>query len=123
MYDKELAERIVGFLNELIAVDEEAVRNLSVLRTPCNRELADHPTVQVLTETSATSWPSDKSLRFKVGMIGILNGLCGVDDDGVGPITAIYTVQSDVSEDGKRLEGQHSVITRFEVVDTEIIDG
>jgi len=66
----------INLLNELVALDESTVRKLIQHRVKCNDDLANHPTVQVSSEKG-------------VGMLGILNGLFGVDDDGWGPITMV----------------------------------
>lgn len=74
-------QETVDFLNEILKVDPVAITALFSLRTACNKDLADHGTVQV----GALS----KSY-FQVGMIGVLNGLFGVDDYGWGRISADY---------------------------------
>lgn len=76
-------DETVDFLNELLKTDPLAIHSLFSMRTSCNEELADHPTVQVGTIGTST--------YHIVGLIGIINGLFGVDDDGVGHIIADYT--------------------------------
>jgi len=66
-------DEVITLLNELIALDKSAVAALLANRVPCNKALADHPTVQV-------------GLQNDVGMLGVINGLFGVDDDGLGAI-------------------------------------
>lgn len=78
--DMELAQRFVDFLNELVEIDRPAVASLIANRVPCNRELADHPTVQA----------GVRSDGFTVGLLGLINGLCGIDQNGQGPVAAIY---------------------------------
>jgi hypothetical protein len=73
-------------LNELLSIDRQAVSGLIATRIPCNDLLADHPTVQVVTENG----------QCKVGFLGILNGLFGVDDKGYGPI-AIEVKEEDMT--------------------------
>ena len=79
--DKVLADKIITFLNELLLQDPTAMSELCRTRVSCNKILADHPTVQV-------------SQDFRVGLLGVLNGLCGAFDDGplrrCGQIAAIY---------------------------------
>ena len=70
------AKSIVVFLNSLLDIDGEAVTNLFSYRVPCNQELANHPTVQVLPPLTGTEDPP------LVGMLGLLNGLCGVFNQG-----------------------------------------
>ena len=67
---------VVDFLNDLLRIDSMAINSLFNLRVGCNKELADHPTVQV---GSFGTYPH-------VGMIGILNGVFGADESGYGCI-------------------------------------
>ena len=111
-----LAEQIVAFMNELLTLDPVAVSRLVSARVACNKELADHPTVQVgaldLTFEGATDRVHD------VGLLGILNGLCGNYDDGPrklwGPVAAVYPGETRGEEppDG-------AMIRRFEIQENE----
>lgn len=92
-------QETVDFLNELLVTDPTAISSLFSVRLACNKKLADHETVQV----GALS----KSF-FQVGMIGILNGLFGIDKYGWGHISADY-------EDGK--------IIRFRALTEEDVAG
>jgi len=78
----DLADRIITVLNECVALDREALHKLIETRVPCNRALADHPTVQV-----SSGAPGEFST---VGLLGILNGIVGVDSDGWGFIAASF---------------------------------
>ena len=77
-------QEVCEFMNELIAIDEEAIRNLLHSRVECNEALAKHATVQVGKRTEI----------YDVGFLGILNGLFGVNENQWGCIISIY-------EDGK----------------------
>jgi len=77
--------RIVNFLNELLEIDPAAVSALIAARVPCNQFLADHPTVQIGEERG----------EFRVGLLGLLNGLCGTRENGYGFINAIYDGDAD----------------------------
>lgn len=88
-------QETVDFLNDLLNIDSTAISSLFSVRIACNKELADHETVQV----GALS----KNF-FQVGMVGILNGLFGIDQYGWGHISADY-------EDGK--------VIRFRVLTEE----
>ena len=79
--DRQLAERIVALMNELRSLDADALQGLIDHRVRCNRELADHPAVPCGTRSDGA---------FTVGLLGILNGLCGVDHTGHGCIAARY---------------------------------
>lgn len=81
--NEELAIKIVTFLNELNEIDNAALNALFNNRVPCNNELAEHPTVQV-------------GQDHTVGILGLLNGLCGTDENGNGPIVGMF----DQTDDG-----------------------
>lgn len=74
-------EHVIGILNDLVALDPEAMREIIESRVTCNEALAEHPTVQV----GATEEV------YRVGMLGILNGIFGTIEGGpkhgYGPIT------------------------------------
>lgn len=73
-------DEVIEFLNELIKIDQRAMHKLIKFRTPCNQELADHESIQVTMDL----------FGFEVGLLGILNGLFGVDEDKYGAITAVF---------------------------------
>jgi hypothetical protein len=79
--DPELAQRICDYLNGLLLLDRNAIACLIANRVPCNQGLADHPTVQAGAQHGG----------FHVGLLGILNGLCGVrNGTTTGFINAIF---------------------------------
>lgn len=88
---------LVYLLNQATELDPEAMLNLLGARVVCNQDLADHPTIQV--GRAAEDQP------FTVGMLGILNGLFGIRDDGEyqghGVITAMF--DPNAPEPGKGL--------------------
>ncbi len=86
--NRTLALQAVNLLNEAMGLDPVAIEALIEQRVPCNQALGDHPTIQCLSEQP------DECL---LGMLGILNGICGVDEKGWGPIAAVY------DDDTKRL--------------------
>jgi len=71
---------VVAYLNKLVALDKPAMAALIANRVPCNQQMADHPTVQVRAMHGG----------FSVGLIGIINGMFGINVDGWGPITWIF---------------------------------
>lgn len=97
----ELAQKIVDFLNELLEIDRPAIAALIANRVPCNQRMADHPTVQVGAQHGG----------FHVGLLGILNGLCGIHENGMGAIAAIFETHN---EDLTPKQFPH--LTRFEVL-------
>lgn len=66
------AGHAVRFLNELARLDPVAMLALVGQRVPCNQAIVDHPTVQV----------TDHAGHPEVGLLGVLNGLFGVFDEG-----------------------------------------
>lgn len=68
-------DHIVHMLNEILALDPVAISELGRLSVPCNKKLADHPTVQV----RATKGKHD----YRVGLLGILNGVLSKSSPGI----------------------------------------
>jgi hypothetical protein len=75
-------DEAIEYLNALALTDPVAVRDLIAQRVPCNDAMRDHPTVQVEAEPDGSS--------PRVGVLGVLNGLFGVREDGWGEIAALY---------------------------------
>jgi hypothetical protein len=75
----------VRVLNEAVKADRMAIVNLIDHRVPCNEELAEHPSIQV-----SCKRPGEKGgvIGCKVGMLGIINGIFGVDEQDWGFIAA-----------------------------------
>jgi len=63
---------VVAYLNELIQLDRPAMEALFEYLAPCDKALAGHSTMRVL------KWDSG----YRVGMLGVLNGLFGSGDKG-----------------------------------------
>jgi hypothetical protein len=76
----QLADAIVRVLNEAVAMDRPAIAALVANRVPCNPTLAAHPTIQIGAQHGG----------FHVGMLGILNGICGIRSDGTGVVAAVF---------------------------------
>ena len=93
----------VGMLNRALAADRPAIAALIANRMPCNEALADDPTIQVGRQHGG----------FNVGMLGILNGLFGVDGAGWGSIAGVF---EDSPTDPK---GPRDLV-RFEVMEVKI---
>lgn len=90
-YRLALAEHFIEVLNSALIADTKAVRNLVEHRVPCNKALADHPTIQAVVErVSTTSGAATLVDKYTVGMLGILNGLIGVDVNAQGYVQAIF---------------------------------
>jgi len=73
-------EDAIELLNELLILDNNAIGALVANRVPCNELIADHYSVQV----------EQRNGGFNVGLLGIINGLFGVDEDGWGAITCEF---------------------------------
>ena len=106
MVNESMAEAVVAYLNELLELDRPAVAALISNRVPCNEALADHPTCQVGKQHGG----------FNVGMLGLLNGLCGFYEDGprkgFGPIAAEF-------EDDPEQPNEFRTLARFSVLKNE----
>jgi len=87
--DIDLATKIIKLLNELLAIDGPTVYKLIQARVQAGEGITRHPTVQVTTEGGWCGNCSAGAIH-KVGLLGFLNGLCGMYDDeprkGWGPI-------------------------------------
>lgn len=65
-------------LNEFLKLDRDCVHGLIAHRQECKEAIANHPTIQVQ-QLKDDKFP-------KVGIVGILNGMFGIDEDGMGAI-------------------------------------
>lgn len=75
---------VVGLLNEALALDSDAMNKLIHHREPCNKALAEHPTIQVGAMNGS---------EISVGIVGLLNGMFGYANDGIGAISAEYNLE------------------------------
>ena len=76
----------VEVLNRAFAADSKAVRTIFACRAPCNQQLADDPTIQV------AAYDLVPGSKFSLAAIGLLNGIFGIRDDGMGYLAASYEV-------------------------------
>lgn len=106
---KELVGLIVALLNEALELDPVAISALCVHRVPCQIGLAKHPRIQVK-QIGAQSLA-----QYEVGMIGILNGLSGVDSEGRGAIAAEFDDSETFDDPDNRPK-----VLRFVVLDREV---
>lgn len=97
MSDNISIDQVIAILNEAVAADAKAITNLIDHRVPCNRELADHPSIQVGWFPKDGSAPPPGSANveregyeLRMGLLGLINGFFGVREDGWGYISAIY---------------------------------
>lgn len=92
---------IIKVLNDAFTLDPAAVQDLISTRFPCNQKLRDHETIQV------HAYGDSSMNNPKVGFLGMLNGLIGIDQNGSGAIAAKYN-------DDKELTG-------FVMTDTDAV--
>ena len=78
-----IIDEVINFLNSLLEIDNDAITELFNDRVSCNEKLANHDTVQVRGYDPITNQKTDK---YSVGILGILNGLFGIDENGCGGI-------------------------------------
>ena len=90
-------EDAIDLLNQLVASDPEAAHNLVEQRVECTERIREHPTIIVYQ-------PDGEKLT--VGFLGVLNGMFGADEDGWGPIAAVF------EDDGKLSRFQPSPAKR-----------
>jgi hypothetical protein len=74
-------QETIDFLNEILKLDPKFDELLVEGRHPCNKAIADHPSIQVHVGFKSST---------TAGTLGVLNGLFGADDKGWGPITAVF---------------------------------
>ena len=79
-------EQVVELLNQALEADETALTDLIQTRVACNKKLAEHSSIQVGLAPGCNS--EDKKLFYEVGILGLLNGLFGVDEKSWGAIAA-----------------------------------
>lgn len=72
MKQEELADLLIERLNEIASHDPKWMRAMIEERVPCNKALADHPTVLV----------GEHDGEIKAGLLGLLNGLVGTIPSG-----------------------------------------
>jgi len=61
----------VDVLNEALSLDSEAINALIKARVKCNEDLSNHPSIQIGVNDDGS---------YRVGLLGIINGLFGADD-------------------------------------------
>lgn len=69
---------VCDLLNELLKLDYDCANGLISYRQQCNEAVAAHQSIQV------QQYKDDKFP--KVGIVGVLNGIFGIRDDGMGAI-------------------------------------
>lgn len=84
-------QEAVDVLNRIHEADPTVLPALIDFRVPCNKAVADDPTVQVEVRRS-----EGNVQKFQVGFLGMLNGIFGVQpENGSGWIAAHYDGDED----------------------------
>ena len=76
-------DEAIDVLNRIHEADPSVLPALIGYRVPCNQELAKDPTVQVGAPPGSPGGP------YEVGLLGIINGLFGVDEQSWGFIAMV----------------------------------
>jgi hypothetical protein len=95
-------DEAVAVLNEAVKADPVAITKLCLRRVDCNTALNDHPTIQtgeksiktdgIFADILALFGPGFELAKYEVGMLGIINGLFGVDEEGCGAVAAVFDI-------------------------------
>jgi len=78
--EKVSVDDIIRILNSAVSDDKNAINELVNTRVVCNKKLADHESIQV----------GKIDGKYRVGILGILNGIFGVDENEWGVIAAEF---------------------------------
>lgn len=76
----DMVDHFIYVLNRALQSDPDAIQNLINHRVKCNTVLAEDPTIQIGLQDD----------EYVVGMLGIINGLLGVDENSCGFISAVF---------------------------------
>lgn len=71
-------------LNRMLTIDPDAMRALVNYKVRCNDALVDDPEIQV---------SLGDACFYRVGCLGLINGLFGSNDDGCGSIGAVFDLE------------------------------
>ncbi len=100
---------VIDYLNEITELDRSAILAIFTNRVKCNEKLANHPTVQI----------GESNGDFTVGILGILNGLFGVDENNWGPICSV----SDKSNKARPYRFDRTPGPEGKIVDPDLYGG
>ena len=82
-------QNVIDYLNGLLKADRRALQELVSTKVKCNENLAFHPTVQVI-----VTGPD----QYETGVLGVLNGLFGIDEKGDSYIMAVLSADGVLKE-------------------------
>ena len=89
---------VCDLLNDMVQKDKDCVITLINSRGVCNELIAGHPFIQVLQD--------DENGPYKIGLLGVLNGLFGIDSEGYGAIVMYIDAETKKIEFKTNLENQ-----------------
>jgi hypothetical protein len=95
-------DETIEYLNELIKLDRDAIQQLATHRAFCNSQLAGHPTCQVNEKVLNVDPDPHAYPYYEVGLIGILNGLFGVNELGNGNLLFMFDDSNNLVKVAKR---------------------
>lgn len=78
----------IELLNDALATDMAGMSALVNARVRCSADLASHPVIQV-SQREGNVTKGEPPIVYQVGLLGVINGLFGIDERGHGPIAAI----------------------------------
>lgn len=79
-------QQAVDLLNEALEIDREAIETLFSQRVAASKALGEHPTIQILTHPGG---------ERTLGVLGLLNGIFGVDAEQWGFIASCHDDETD----------------------------
>lgn len=85
---EELRNDAVRVLNEAFELDKGGLKALFRVKVATNDALSDHPTIQVLER------PDNKG-TYTLGVLGLLNGILGVDENSCGFVAGLFDDETD----------------------------
>ena len=80
--DDHAVRRAIEYLNSVLKIDPDAVKRLFKHEVPCNDALTKHPTCRV----GDAGTGHDPTLS----VLGLINGIFGVDEHGQGHINSLH---------------------------------
>lgn len=81
-------DTVVNILNEMFRADPKAMQALVEYRVSCSDSLRDHNTAQVICNEDL----SDP----KIGLLGVLNGVVGIQSNGLGFLAGEFNENGDL---------------------------
>jgi hypothetical protein len=79
-------DEAIALLNEILQLDPEVANIMVKHHFICNEMIANHATIQVqATEMNPFQRVGNKTEGW-VGILGVINGMFGVHENGMGPI-------------------------------------